>query len=176
MLNGASFEPLVGHARREDRVVEARTGLRDLGERLAGPPRHVLVGHMAGHPLGPEREDGVGIDVLDDRAHLLGAGRIEARLHVDVHRALEEVVLLHAEDVEAPEEFGGSDVAHGLGRPPLLVHQPALTARRGDVDDPLARLHRGRHQPGGEIDVVVGMRPYAQDRPEVGHVDHADGC
>ncbi len=131
---------------------------------------------MAGHPLGPEREDGVGIDLLHDRAHLLGAGRVEARLHVDVHRALEEVVLLHAEHVEAPEQLDGPNLAHRLGRPALLVHRPALTARRGDVDDTLARLDGRRHQARGQIDVVVGMRPDAEDRPEVGHVDHADGC
>ncbi len=104
------------------------------------------------------------------------AGRVEARLHVDVHRALEEVVLLHAEHVEAPEELRGPHLAHRGGWPALLVHRPTLTARGGDVDDPLARLDRGRHQAGGEVDVVVGMRPDTEDRPEIGHVDHADGC
>ncbi len=131
---------------------------------------------MAGHPLGPEREDGVGIDLLHDRAHLLGAGRVEARLHVDVHRALEEVVLLHTEHIEAPQELVGPDVAHRCGGPALLVHRAALTARGGDVHDSLASRDRGRHQAGRQVDVVVGMRPDTEDRPEIGHVDHAEGC
>ena len=127
-------------------------------------------------PSGPNVRTVSGVDLLHDRAHLLGAGRVQARLHVDVHRALEEVVLLHAEHVEAPEELGGPDLTHRVGRPALLVHRPTLTARGGDVHDPLARLDRGRHQAGGEVDVVVGMRPDTEDRPEIGHVDHADGC
>jgi hypothetical protein len=134
------------------------------------------VGHVAGHPFWPEREDGVGIDLLHDPPHLLGARLIEPRVHVDVHRAVEEVVFLHAEHVQAPEQLGGPNVAHRLRRPSLLVHRPALATRRSDVNDPLTPCDGGRHQSGGEVDVVVRMRPDAEDRPEVGHVDHADGC
>ena len=170
------LEPLLRVTLREDGVEQVGSGFRDRVERFAGPTGHVLVGDVARHPLGPEREDGVRIDVLHDPPHLLGTGRIEPRVHVDVDRALEEVMLLHPEDVQAPEQLVRADLAHRLGRPSLLVHRPALAARGGDVHHSLAASDGGGHQPGGQVDVVVRMRPDTEDRSEVGDVDHADGC
>jgi hypothetical protein len=131
---------------------------------------------VTGHPLRTEREDAVGIDLLHDPTHLISAGRIQSRVHVDVDRPFEEVVLLHPEDVQTPQELVGPNVAHRGGRPLLVVHRAALPAGGRHVHDPLSGLHGGRHQTGAQVDVVVRMCPDAEDGPERRRVTHAGGC
>ena len=58
--------PLLGVGR----VVHRGARLADLGERAGGPLAHGHVRDVPGHAVGAEREDGVGLHLLHDRAHL----------------------------------------------------------------------------------------------------------
>src|SRR5439155_22025756 len=82
---------------------------------------------------------------------------------------VEPAVLRHAEDPERLHEHGVANFAHLRGGPPLLVPGPLFTAGRCDAHDAAAVAHRLRHEPGGEIRLVVGVRPHPEDRPELVH-------
>src|SRR5439155_24656484 len=61
------------------------------------------------------------------------------------------------------------DLAHLRRRPPFLVEGTLLAARCRDAHDAPAVPNGLRHQPRGEIRLVVGMGPHAEDGPEVHH-------
>jgi len=124
---------------------------------------------MPRHPVGPERHDGVGIDLRHDRLHLLGSGLVQVGLHVDIDRAVQEPMLTYAEDLERTQEFGGAYLAHRGRGPPLLIHRTAFAPRGGDVDDPVACRSRRGHDPGARVDIVIRVRPHEQHRAQRVH-------
>ncbi len=89
-------------------------------------------------------------------------------VHVDVQE-IQPVMLGHAQDLEAAHQLGFSDLSHGRGRPALLVHRTTLAARGRNADHASPVTHRLRHQSGGEIGLIVGVRPDPQDRSEPVH-------
>ena len=159
---------LVGPLLRVRRVVHLRAGLPDLGERPRGPLAHRHVRDVAGHPVGAEREDGVGPDVRHDVADLLVAGLGQSGVHVDVPLA-EPVMFGDAEDLEAAHQLGFADLPHGRRGPALLVHRAALPAGGGHADDAASVADRLRHQAGRQVRLVVGVCPDTQQRSEVVH-------
>src|SRR4029077_18415507 len=70
------------------------------------------------------------------------------------------------------QELLRADVAHRLGRPPLLIHRAALATRGGHVAAPLAVPYGRRHQARGTEDVVIRVRPHPEDRAERCRVLH----
>ena len=69
---------------------------------------------MIGHPVGPEREDRVGLDVRDELADALIALVRQAGVHVDVPH-VEPDVFVDAQDLQAPFELLRPDLTHRLG-------------------------------------------------------------
>ena len=138
---------------------------RNLPARGGGPAAHRHVVGVAGLPDVVEREDGVGPDVSDEvgqPARALVVGNVRAPTIGDV----EPYVLGDAEHREAGLQLGGADGCEPRRRPARLVGHAEFAAGRGHAHDPLSVRDGRRHDAAGQVRLVVGVGPDADDRPE----------
>lgn len=120
---------------------------------------------MVGHAVGPEGQDGVGTDAVDEALDVGdGVGVIDLGARPIV--VVEPLMLMNAEDLQGAKELGLADSAHGRGRPAHLVEGALLSPGRRDADDARARANRSSHEPGREVGLVVRMGPHAEDGAE----------
>ena len=89
---------------------------------------------VAGHAVGPEGDDGVGLHVIDDVDDAIGGVELGAAA-VGV---AEDVVLVDAEDGQAGAQLVAAQRGEPVGGPAIRVGGAVLAGGGGDDDDPVA--------------------------------------
>jgi hypothetical protein len=119
---------------------------------------------VAGHAVGPEGDHRVGADLPPDVDDGLNGGR-----RVGLTGAVglvQPVVLVDAQRTEGGGQLVLAQPGCPLDRPALGIGRPLLAPGGGDADDPLAGLTGEGHQGAGQVGLVVGVGPDAEQRAQ----------